>query len=101
LRAGQAVAEEDLAVGRRLARARHEIGLSQTDVGRRLGVAQSRIAKLEIGTRRLLFSEAVALATLYAVELGAFADNAPVERMPSKPRSSAEATPKQRGQSRE
>jgi transcriptional regulator with XRE-family HTH domain len=73
LRRGQAVAEEDVAIGRRLAGARRASGLSQVEVGRRLGVAQSWIAKMEVGTRRLLFSEAVELATLYRVDLSEFA----------------------------
>lgn len=64
--------EEDVAVGRRLAEARHGAGLSQAEVGRRLGIPQSRIAKLEIGTRRLLWSEGVELAELYDVQLQAF-----------------------------
>jgi transcriptional regulator with XRE-family HTH domain len=64
--------EEDVAVGRRLAEARHGAGLSQAEVGRRLGIPQSRIAKLEIGTRRLLWSEGVELAGLYDVQLQAF-----------------------------
>jgi transcriptional regulator with XRE-family HTH domain len=64
--------EEDVAVGRRLAEARHGAGLSQAEVGRRLGIPQSRIAKLEVGTRRLLWSEGVELAGLYEVKLQAF-----------------------------
>lgn len=72
MRHGRAAADEDLAVGRRLAAARSETGLSQAAVARELGVAQSRIAKLEIGTRRLLFSDAISLARLYGVELSAF-----------------------------
>jgi transcriptional regulator with XRE-family HTH domain len=72
VRGGMRVSEEDLAVGRRLAAARNEASLSQAEVARRLGFAQSRIAKLEIGTRRLLFSEALSLAELYDVTLSAF-----------------------------
>jgi hypothetical protein len=37
-----------------------------------MGFAQSRVAKIEIGTRRLLFSEAIAFAQLYKVPLTAF-----------------------------
>jgi transcriptional regulator with XRE-family HTH domain len=72
MRGGLRVSEEDLAVGRRLAAMRKEAGLSQVEAGRRLGFAQSRIAKLEIGTRRLLFSEAIDMAELYGVTLMAF-----------------------------
>jgi hypothetical protein len=34
-----------------------------------MGFAQSRVGKLEIGTRRLLFSEAIGFAQLYEVTL--------------------------------
>lgn len=81
MRGGQAISSEDLAVGARLAAARHGAGLSQAGAARELGFAQSRIAKLEIGTRRLLFSEAVALARLYRVGLDDFVpvDPSPVD----------------------
>jgi HTH-type transcriptional regulator/antitoxin HipB len=72
MRRGALVSEEDLAVGRLLAAARSKAGLTQAEAAARLGFAQSRIAKLEIGTRRLLFSEAVDLAGLYAVDISAF-----------------------------
>lgn len=71
MRGGKPVSEEDLAVGRRLASIRADVGLSQTDVARRLGFAQSRIAKLETGTRRLLFSDAIAITGLYGIGLSA------------------------------
>ena len=78
MRGGQPVSEEDLALGRRLAAIRSEVGLSQTEVARRLGFAQSRIAKLETGTRRLLFSDAIAITDLYGVGLSALlADTQP------------------------
>ena len=60
------------AVGTLLGDARQAAGLSQSEVAKRMGVAQSRIAKLELGTRRLLFVEAVDLADLYGVELARF-----------------------------
>jgi transcriptional regulator with XRE-family HTH domain len=69
--------DEDVAVGRRLAEARLRAGLTQAEAGRRLGMAQSRIAKLEIGTRRLLWSEGVQLAQLYKVKLQAFLVDVP------------------------
>lgn len=72
MRGGEAVTEHDRLVGRRLAAVRTKAGLSQTEVARRMGFAQSRIAKLEIGTRRLLFSEAIAFAQLYKVSLSDF-----------------------------
>jgi transcriptional regulator with XRE-family HTH domain len=69
VRSGEAVSEHDQQVGRRLAAARAKLGLSQTEVGRRMGFAQSRVAKLETGTRRLLFSEAIGFADLYGISL--------------------------------
>lgn len=88
MRRGQMASEEDIAVGRRLAEARHAAGLTQAEVGRQLGIAQSRIAKLEIGTRRLLFSEALEFATLYKVKLAAF-----VAEVPEKGEGPAESRP--------
>ena len=69
MRGGETVSEHDRQVGRRLAAARATSGLSQTEVARRMGFAQSRVAKLEIGTRRLLFSEAIGFADLYGISL--------------------------------
>jgi transcriptional regulator with XRE-family HTH domain len=59
-------------VGRRLAEARRAAGLGQTEVGHRLDVPQSRVAKLETGDRRLQYLEAFAYAALYEVEPGFF-----------------------------
>lgn len=56
-------------VGQLLGDAREDAGLPQSAAGRALGVPQSRIAKLELGRRQLLFLEAVVLADLYGVEL--------------------------------
>jgi hypothetical protein len=41
-----------------------------------MGFAQSRVGKLEIGTRRLLFSEAIGFARMYDIALS---DLAPAE----------------------
>ena len=60
------------AIGTLLGDARAAAGLSQSEVAKRMGVAQSRIAKLELGTRRLLFIEAVELAEAYGVDLARF-----------------------------
>ncbi len=49
--------------------AREDAGLSQAAAARALGVAQSRVAKLELGQRQLLFVEAIALCDLYGVNL--------------------------------
>jgi transcriptional regulator with XRE-family HTH domain len=80
VRGGRPVGEQDLAVGRRLAAIRSEVGLSQAEAARRLGFAQSRIAKLETGTRRLLFSDAVAITGLYGVALSALVADSVVHR---------------------
>lgn len=69
MRGGEIVSEHDRLVGRRLAAARRHSGLSQAEAARRMGFAQSRVGKLEIGTRRLLFSEAIGFADLYGVAL--------------------------------
>ena len=99
MRDGQRVSDLDLAVGRRLAAMRNEAGLTQVEVGRRLGFAQSRIAKLEIGTRRLLFSEAIAIAELYGVTLSAFVSEPAVDKRKRTPGGSgrpAKREPKRR-----
>lgn len=57
-------------------------GLSQAAAAIALGFAQSRIAKLETGSRRLLFSEAVDLARLYGVALDAFEPTVQGRRTP-------------------
>ena len=66
------VAQLNRAIGTLLGDARQATGLSQSQVARRLNVAQSRIAKLELGTRRLLYSEAIELAEIYRVDLTRF-----------------------------
>ncbi len=59
-------------VGLRLAAARRAAGFSQTEAGLRLSVPQSRVAKLEIGDRRLQYLEAFTYAELYGVSIEAF-----------------------------
>lgn len=66
---GQDTAEQDQVVGLLLGDARQGAGLSQPEVARRVGTSQSRIAQLELGRRRLLFTEALVLAELYDVAL--------------------------------
>jgi transcriptional regulator with XRE-family HTH domain len=72
MRRGERISEEDVVLGRRLAAARTAAGFSQADAAHRLGFAQSRIAKLETGSRRLLFSEAIDLAEIYRVDVSDF-----------------------------
>jgi DNA-binding XRE family transcriptional regulator len=59
----------DRELGRVLARYRARAAMSQAEAARRLGVAQSCIAKIETGNRRALFREVVELAALYRVSL--------------------------------
>lgn len=61
-----------VAIGRLLGDARQAAGLPQSAAAKALGIAQSRIARLELGRRRLLFTEAVHLARLYGVKVSAF-----------------------------
>lgn len=65
-------AEMHRRVGQLLGDAREAAGLPQSHVARLMGVPQSRIAKLELGRRRLLFIEAVQLAKLYGVPASRF-----------------------------
>ena len=60
------------AIGRLLGDAREAAGLPQTYAARALGLTQSRVARLELGRRRLLFWEAVAFAALYRVPITTF-----------------------------
>jgi ribosome-binding protein aMBF1 (putative translation factor) len=55
-------------LGRRLAAAREQAGLSQAAAAKALGIPQSRVAKLELGMRQLGFLEGIRLAALYGVE---------------------------------
>jgi transcriptional regulator with XRE-family HTH domain len=66
--------EEANAVGRRLAAAREAAGLSQIEAAKRLGVAQSSIAKLELGQRQLRFVEGLRLSEIYGVRPSQLAD---------------------------
>jgi transcriptional regulator with XRE-family HTH domain len=61
-------AEQARRLGQVLARARESAGLTQVQAANSLGVPQSRIAKLELGQRQLLFLEALRVARLYDVD---------------------------------
>lgn len=67
-------------VGRLLAAARIRAGLTQTETARALDVPQSRIAKLEVGLRQLLFTEAVRLSELYGIDMAELNPNKPAFR---------------------
>jgi transcriptional regulator with XRE-family HTH domain len=59
----------DETIGRLLGDAREDAGLPQSAAAKALGAAQSKIAKIELGRRRLLFVEAALLAQLYGVSI--------------------------------
>jgi ribosome-binding protein aMBF1 (putative translation factor) len=56
-------------IGRLLGDAREDAGLPQSAAAAALGAPQSRVAKVELGRRQLLFHEAVILCDLYGIEL--------------------------------
>lgn len=49
-------------VGRRIRKLREAAGLSQAELGRRVGRSQSEIAKIEMGERRLPYVESFLFA---------------------------------------
>jgi transcriptional regulator with XRE-family HTH domain len=61
------------AIAARLVACRQAAGLSQQAVADQLDRPQSWLGKLETGRRSLLYSEAVALAAVYEVEVAVFA----------------------------
>ena len=68
---GDAILERRIArnmtFGRLAAAARIRAGLTQVEVAKRLGVPQTRIAKIELGKRGITFVEGLELAELYSV----------------------------------
>ena len=59
----------DVQAGRRLAALRSAAGISQAELGARIGVPQSVIGKVEGGTRRLSLQDALALARALDVDV--------------------------------
>jgi len=59
-----------VAMIRELRRRRIELGLTQRDVAKKLGVAASWVSKVETCERRLDFIETVDLCRLYRIKLG-------------------------------
>jgi transcriptional regulator with XRE-family HTH domain len=72
LRRERMTTEQDIAVGHAVAAARRAANLSRAGVGRILGVTPGRLATLEAGSQRLLFTDALKLAALYRVKPAAF-----------------------------
>jgi Zn-dependent peptidase ImmA (M78 family)/transcriptional regulator with XRE-family HTH domain len=62
----------DADVGRRLAEARGELGLTQAEVAAKLGVARSTLAEMEIGQRKVTADELYRLAELLSRPLQYF-----------------------------
>ena len=58
----------------RLVQARHESGLTQVEVAKRLGKARSFLSKCELGERRVDFVELQQLAKLYGKDISFFRD---------------------------
>ncbi len=58
----------------RLLQARHDAGLTQVEVAKRLGKAHSFLSKCELGERRVDFVELQQLAAIYKKDLSFFAD---------------------------
>ena len=59
---------------RRLVQARKDVGLTQAEVGQRMGKAHSFISKCELGERRVDFVELQQLARIYNKDFRFFAD---------------------------
>ena len=59
-------------LGRRLRRARDACGMTQDDVGRKLGVSRSTVAQMELGNRAVTGIELSRLAYLFGKDLRSF-----------------------------
>jgi transcriptional regulator with XRE-family HTH domain len=58
----------------RLRQARRDAGLTQAEVGRRLGLRQNHVSRMETGERRIDPTELAAFARLYGKPLAYFLD---------------------------
>jgi transcriptional regulator with XRE-family HTH domain len=61
----------------RLRQARRDAGLTQAEVGRRLGLRQNHVSRVETGERRIDPTELAAFARLYGKPLDYFLDLPP------------------------
>jgi transcriptional regulator with XRE-family HTH domain len=64
-------------IGDRLHRLRTDAGLTQIEVGRRIGYSQPAISQWETADRDVLMNAVRLLASLYGVEPGWLAEGAP------------------------
>jgi len=58
-----------------LVEARKDVGLTQSEVAKRLNVPQSFVSKYEIGERRIDFIEFIEIAELLNIDLAVFIKN--------------------------
>ncbi len=81
---------DKVALGRRLARAREDIGMTQESLGRVVGLDRTAITRLEKGERRLSVPELVSIAARLGRPLSYFVDD-PVPAVVSRRTDSAHA----------
>lgn len=62
----------DTRIGERIRLRRHELGLTQSDVGHKIGVAFQQVQKYEVGTNRVSASRLLVLAEVLDVPVGYF-----------------------------
>ena len=69
---GRQAEEVDLHLARRIRHRRHMLGLSQQELGARIGVSSYQVCKYETGENRVAAAQLHALATALQVEIGYF-----------------------------
>lgn len=74
--------EDDAEVGRRIRLARKQHSLSQTDLGRALGVTYQQVQKYENGTDRIATSRLMQIARYLSVDPATLLPEAEGERQP-------------------
>ena len=78
--------EVDRHIGRRIRHRRQMLGLSQQELGVRVGVTYHQVFKYETGQNRVAAAQLYALATVLAVEIGYFCEGyGEASRRPSPP----------------
>ena len=73
------------ALGRAIAAARADAGLTQEALGRRADLGQTVVSRIESGTRRMDFLELVSIAEALGVDLAVLLDRATAETAPQGP----------------
>ena len=83
---GRQAEEVDRHIGRRIRHRRQMLGLSQQELGVRVGVTYQQVLKYETGQNRVAAAQLYALATVLAVEIGYFYEGyGEASRRPSPP----------------